>query len=326
MVYMKVHSITIAGLVSCLLAQADAASLGLSTRDQNPMLQAFYLPGIDMQRHDGWHISHSLYVTNTFQQESRDNEILLIDVENYRYDLSLAYQTKTWRLSTILPFIANDGGSLDGFIESWHDFFGLPEDDRSSNPDEQVNLSYTRNGITILQQDRPDSDIGDITLAFNYRLNHDQQGATEIGLGLELPSGSVSSQSGNEAIDIAFWFSKARKISEISTLYGLFGISKPGKAGTFADHLKDHIWLSQLGVEYRFYPDITGILQLDMHSATLKNTRLKAFGGSVQMQLGLQFSDWFDNFDVDLFFSEDILSRTAPDITFGLRLGSVDFE
>ncbi len=326
MAFMKVHRITLAGLAACLLTQADAASLGLNTRDQNPMLQAYYLPGIDMQQHDGWHISHSLYITNTFQQESWGNETLLIDVENYRYDLSLAYQTKNWRVSTILPFIAHDGGSLDGLIENWHDFFGLPQGGRTSNPDDQINLSYTRNGNTVFQQDRSDSDIGDIALAFNYRLSHDEQGIAEIGLGLELPSGSTDSHSGNETTDIAFWFSKTRKFSEQATFYGLLGVSRLGKGGPLKTYMKEHIWLGQLGGEYNFYPDISGILQLDMHGATLKNTGLKAFGNSVQMQLALQFRNWFDNFHIDLFFSEDISVNTAPDITFGLRLSSVYFE
>ncbi len=325
MVFMKARKIAIAGLTSCMLAHADAASVGLSTRDQNPMLQAYYLPGINMQLHDGWHISHALYITNTFQQESSDNETLLIDVENYRYDLSLAYQARKWRVSTTLPFIANDGGSLDGLIEGWHDFFGLPQGGRTANPKNQVYMSYTRNGATIVEQDQSDSDIGDIALTFSYRLSYDQQGATEIGLGLELPSGSISSLSGNEAIDIALWLSKAGEISEFSTLYGLLGVSMPGKAGPLEDYIEDHIWLGQLGGEYKFYPDVTGILQLDMHSATLKNTTLKAFGDSVQVQLGLQFSGWFDKFDIDLFFSEDISAKTAPDITFGLRLSSTEF-
>ncbi|MCP4187202.1 MAG: DUF3187 family protein [Gammaproteobacteria bacterium] len=320
------HRISIAGLAACLLSQAHAASFGLNTRDQNPMLQAYYLPSIDMQQHEGWHVSHSVYVTNTFQQESRGNENLIIDVENYRYDLSLAYQTKNWRVSTKLPFIANEGGSFDDLIEDWHDFFGLPEGGRNSNPNDQINMSYTRNGNTIFQQNQSNSDIGDIALAFNYRLSHDEHGSTEIGLGLELPSGSIDSHSGNEAIDIAFWFGKARKLSEHAAFYGLFGVSIPGKGGPFEDYLKDHIWLGQFGGEYNLYPDITGILQLDMHSATLRNTELKAFGNSVQMQFALQFSNWFDNFHIDLFFSEDISVKTAPDITFGLRLSSVDFK
>ncbi len=313
-------------LTTCLAMNANAVSVGLNTRDQNPMLQAFYLPGIDMQQSNGWTSSHSLYITNTFQKEDKANESLRIDVENYRYDFSLAYQDDDWRISAMLPFITNDSGSLDGLIEDWHDFFGLPQGGRTSNADDQINLSYTRNGNTVFQQNKADSDIGDLALSFNYRLAHHKDNSTEIGIGMELPSGSIDSNSGNEEIDIAFWLSKAGHLSENLTLYGLVGLSLPGKGGQLEDHIKDQIWLAQAGTEYQFTSDITGIMQFDFHTASLKNTELTAFGNSLQIQLALQFKNWFDNYHIDLFFSEDIMVKSAPDITFGLRVSRIVFD
>ena len=127
MAFTIANKFTAVSLCALLASDAGAASLGLSTRDQNPMLQAYYLPSIDMQQDKGWHTTHSLFITNTFQEQSKQGEGILIDVENYRYDFSLAYQTDDWRVSTTLPFIANDNGGLDGLIEDWHDVFGLPQ-------------------------------------------------------------------------------------------------------------------------------------------------------------------------------------------------------
>ena len=313
-------------LIFCLVNNAYAASIGLNTRDQNPMLQAYYLPAIDIQRNKGWTHSHSLYITNTFQKEDEGNEVLRIDGENYRYDFSLAYQTDKWRISTIMPFIANKGGSLDGLIEDWHDFFGLPQGGRTSNPDDQLNLSYTRNGTTIFQQTEAESDIGDLAITLNYRLAHEGESSTEISLGLELPTGSVDSNSGNEEIDVGFWFSKTGRLTENTILYGLAGLSLPGKGGQLEDQIQDQIWLAQAGTEYQFTSSIIGIMQFDFHTATLKSTELTAFGNSLQIQLALQFKNWFDNYHIDLFFSEDIMVKSAPDITFGLRVSRVAFN
>jgi len=127
------------------------------------MLQGYYLPSINMQSDNGWHLSHMLFITNTYQDENRSDEALRIDVENYRYDFSLAYQNDNWRLSATLPFIANDSGSLDGLIENWHDAFDLPQGGRTRNPDNQIELLYSRNGNTIFEQNKPDSDIGDLS-------------------------------------------------------------------------------------------------------------------------------------------------------------------
>lgn len=305
---------------------ATAASVGLNTRDQNPMLQAYYLPSIDIQENTGWHFTHSLFISNTYQKESNDNESLLIDVENYRYDFSLAYQTEQWRITATLPFIANDRGSLDGLIEDWHDTFGLPQGGRTTNPDDQIELSYSRNGQTIFEQVKPDSDIGDLALAFNYRLSSDTKSSTELGIGIELSTGSIDSNSGNESADLALWMTKATRFSEHSMFYGLLGISLPGKGGQLESYLQDQIWLAQLGTQYQLTPKMTGVMQFDLHTATLSSTELKAFGNSVQIQLALQFRNWFDNYYIDLFFSEDIMVKSAPDITFGLRLSQNSFN
>lgn len=314
--------------VACLLlicGQTLAASIGLPTRDQNPMLQAFYLPSIDLQSENGWHLSHALFITNTFQDESRGDERLIIDVENYRYDLSLAYQQDDWRLSARLPFIANDEGSLDGLIENWHDFFGLPQGGRIANPDDRINLSYIRNGQTVFSQSEPDSDIGDLEVSFQYRINDNPKDVIELGFGIELPTGSIEANSGNEEIDTAFWLTRNGQLSEQASLYGLLGVSLPGKGGQLSELVKDRIWLTQFGAEYDFTANISGILQFDLHSATLKNSRLKSFGNSLQMQLALQFRNWLPNHSVDLFFSEDIHVKSAPDITFGLRISRIGF-
>ncbi|MDH5353602.1 MAG: DUF3187 family protein [Gammaproteobacteria bacterium] len=314
------------GLAAVLSSQAVAAGTGLNTRDQNPMLQAYYLPSIDIQQDSGWYLRHSLFITNTFQKEDTANESLLIDVENYRYDLSLAYQAEHWRISATLPFIANDGGSLDGLIEDWHDTFNLPQGGRVTNPDDQISLSYSRNGQTIFEQTRSDSNIGDLGLSFNYRLTKAENASTELGIGIELPTGSIESNSGNESTDIALWLNKSGQLSEQITFYGLIGLSLPGKGGQLKDHLKERIWLAQIGSEYDFTANMTGVMQIDLHTATLNDTELKAFDNSVQLQLALQFKNWFNNYHVDLFFSEDIMVKSAPDITFGLRLSRINFE
>ena len=57
-----------------------------------------------------------------------------------------------------------------------------------------------------------------------------------------------------------------------------------------------------------------------MHSALINNSSLTAFGNSLQMQVGLQFSNLIKKHNLDLFFAEDIKPGSAPDITFGARL------
>ena len=57
-----------------------------------------------------------------------------------------------------------------------------------------------------------------------------------------------------------------------------------------------------------------------MHSETVEDSELTAFGNSMQIQIGLGFLNFPGKHRLDLFFSEDILVGSAPDISFGLRL------
>ena len=301
---------------------ATAATIGLATRDQNPMLQAYYLPDMGFSSQSGWQYSHSTFITNTFQVEASNNETLVIDVENYRYDFTLVYQKNAWRIGTKIPFIFNQGGSLDSFIEDWHDFFGLPEGGRNANPNDKLNIVYIKNGQTIFLQNKAENDVGDIEVSLSYQLVADEGQSTELSLGIELPTGSVETNSGNEATDIAIWLSHKRAESDLTDVYGLIGYSHLGKGGQLAGQLNRGAWVAQLGAEHRFTTNIAGIVQLDMHSALITNSALKAFGNSLQMQVGLQFQKLINSHNLDLFFSEDVLPGSAPDITFGARLSN----
>jgi len=274
--------------------------------------------------HPGWQYSHSLFITNTFQTESINNETLVIDAESYRYDFAIAYQQNNWRLNTKIPLIFNQGGSLDGLIEGWHDFFGLSDGGRNSNPNDQLNIEYINNGQTVFLQNKSTNDIGDIEVALSYRLSGGENRSTEISAGIELPTGSIETNSGNEAVDLALWLSHQRATTDITDIYGLIAHSRLGKGGQLGEQQKSDTWVVQLGAEHAFSADITGILQFDMHSALIKDSALKAFGNSLQVQVGLKFRNWIAKHNLDLFFSEDIYSGSAPDITFGVRISSRD--
>ena len=318
----KLRSSTIVYWIGLLIAlnPISSGATGLNTRDQNPMFQAYYLPTNNADAQPGWNVSHSIFITNTFQTQIEGNETLVIDAENYRYDLSIAYQRSNWRASATIPYFSTRPGILDGAIEDWHDLFGLPQNGRNLNPNDQLNITYTQNGETIYQQSQSTDGLGDIALSLSYILQSDDNGATELSFAIDLPSGSSAANTGNEATDLALWLRKSRAVSTQSKLFGLIGKSHLGKGGQLESRLERYVWVAQLGFEREFNSFVSGILQLDMHSRLVKNSALTALGNSLQIQVGLTFKQWVDNHDLSLFFSEDILVGSAPDITFGLQL------
>jgi hypothetical protein len=307
----------VTGMLAFTNSYAANTAAGLATRDLNPVLQPIYIPAYTpYSSKNGWRIDHSLYVTNTSQLESTGDEYLALDVENYRYELGLRYRKDNWLGQVNAPFIANRGGELDGAVDSWHDLFGLPGGDRNKFPNDDIDVEYIRDGKVEYSQDKSSSGLADVSLALGYQLTE----GTRYFVGIELPTGSESDYSGNEAIDFATWLTHETLINAEMSIYGLFGVSFPGDDGNLQGLLVDEIWVAQLGTQYLFNDGIAGTVQLDWHSEVIDDSDLTAFGDSLQIQLGLGFLKLFDNHRLDLFFSEDIKVESAPDITFGLRL------
>ncbi len=293
------------------------ANPGLPTRNLNPVLQPIFLPSyFHSGNADGWHIEHSLYIGNSYDEQTIANERLVIDAENYRYELGLAFRRGNWELQGRVPYSANRGGRLDSVIEGWHSTFGFPDGGRPNSPRNVVNIEYERDGIVEFSQTESSSGIGDMSIAIGYQPSE----RLRYFLGIELPTGSSSNLTGNESIDVAFWVMGNTQISPKLNLYGLAGISLPADDGMLAGLLADKIWVGQAGLGYRLTSNVSAFAQLDVHSDSFADSRLKAFGYSWQMQFGLGFDDWLDNHRVELFFSEDIDVGTAPDISFGLRI------
>jgi hypothetical protein len=304
-------------LALCGVSQALIAASGYATRDLNPMLQPIYLPSLVLvSAENGWRVDHSFFITNTFQKMDRGNESLIIDVENYRYELDFSHRRNNWLTQVSIPLLANRGGELDSLIEGWHDFFGMPNASRDKFPQDELNIEYLRDGVVEYSQTGSSSGVGDIALAVGYQ----PAGKTAYFAGIELPTGSASDFTGNEAIDVAFWLSRELPVNANMNAYGMLGISFPGDDGQLQGLVRDHVWVAQLGLDYRFRDDYVATAQLDLHTSVIEDSDLKAFGESVQLQLGLGFLNLLEDHRLDLFFSEDILVGSAPDISFGLRL------
>ena len=306
----------LAGLL-LLAALESATAAGFATRELNPMLQPVFLPSlIQAPAADGWRIDHSLLITNTLQSKTRGDERLTIDLENYRYEFELSRRRGHWLSYFKVPLIATRGGELDNLIEDWHDFFGFPNGERGNFPQDQVNIEWRRDGELEYSQTDSSEGIGDITLAIGYQ----RPGAAAWYAGIDLPTGSADDYTGNEAPDLALWVTREIDISDKSSVFGMFGISFPGDDGRLEGLLVDEIWVAQVGIDYRFWNDYVATAQLDMHSRSIEDSEFRAFTESYQLVLGLGFLRLLDSHRLDLFFTEDILVRSAPDITFGLRL------
>lgn len=289
---------------------------GLATHDQNPLLIPYWIPHtIAATGKSGIQISTSFFLSNTLHDEAKNNERLIIDSETYRLDLNLQYEIAEWVYHVQIPILSTNSGFMDETIINWHDALSLPQGNRLNYNNDQLNIQYQINNEIIIDSQQAYSGIGDISLA-SVRPFYSNSGATwMLGLGLNIPSGSNNVLISNQSIDGSIWLSY---LSENKPVFLTFGLIKHGNNGFLKNRLKSSVTFVQSGFEIPLSTYINAQLQLDYHSKLI-NSNTDALGQSLQVQIGLNFTqNQFGN--LQLFFSEDILVGSAPDITFGLQL------
>lgn len=288
---------------------------GYKTRDQNPVLQPYLIPVAAAYSDQGWHTSHALYITNTYQKEESGDESLVIDVENTRYDFQTNYSSSLWLFSLNLSLIDHQGGQLDGAIDGWHDLFGFPEAGRDKAEKDRMNLSYLRNGTQIFNIDESQTGVGNLLLSMGFPFT-----AGSVWLGVEIPLQNDNKLISNDAIDFALWYQKRFDQSADFQTYASLGLVWPADSGLLEGYLSNQFAFAQWGVIWQYNPDYHFMFQADYHSPIVEGSELEALDHSLQGQFGLRFPRWPSGYQLDVFIAEDIWPGHAPDISFSLQL------
>ena len=302
---------------SCVLAQS---SIGLPTRSQNPLLQGYFVPSAPHTDTSAWSYSHALYITNTYQIDQRGSEQAIVDVENTRYDFQANYNYKLWHFNLNTSLIDNSSGFMDQTIERWHDFFGLPQGGRDSAINDQLKLYYEKNGQVLVDSETAGHGLADLQLGLGYQYNETFQ----LWVAAELPMGSSYDFISNDGVDIAAWLSFTSSVNEKTELYGTLGMVIPHKGGLLKNQLNSHYEIGELGMRYILNPNVHLLLQGDYHSPIIKDSNLDVFDHSFQAQFALRLPKIMDGLQLDVFFSEDLFPGYAPDITFSIRISTVE--
>lgn len=289
---------------------------GLATRDQNPLLIPYWIPHtVAATGKSGVQISTSFFISNTLHDEAKNNERLIIDSETYRFDLNLQYEIADWVYHVQIPVIASNGGFMDDVIIKWHNALSLPQGNRLNYNSDKINIQYQTNNEMLIDTQQAYSGIGDISLSSIRPFYSDEDMTWTLGLGLNIPSGNNNVLISNQRVDGSIWLSY---FSENKPIFLTLGIIKHGNSGYLKNRLRSSVIFVQSGLEIPVSAYFDAQLQLDYHSKFI-NSNTDALGQSLQVQFGINIIQGMLK-NLQLFFSEDILVGSAPDITFGLQL------
>lgn len=263
---------------------------------------------------------NSVYV----DEQSRDWSAL-VDMEMTVIELALEYGvTQRLSIGAQIPFVSMSNGFLDGFLENFHDAFGLPNYGRGDRPDNSFAYRMSKDGLSWLDGDSEDLQWADMTVSGRMHLFTTGSSAKWSGTllaSIKLPIGDEALGYGSGRADAGLFFPnqwEGRKW----TLYlmpGYIWHSDPETQGADVSARNSFSMFGGLG--YASSDRWKWFLQVNYSSSPIEETDIDVFDdGAVELTLGFRRT-LNDNWCVEFAFCEDIFTRSAPD--FNLHLGLI---
>lgn len=291
-----------------------------TVRDQNPLLAGFGLPtAMPSSVPDGWTAGLDFHWGSTALMQERGNEYLIVDAETREARLTLQGALSdriAWQVQ--LPYRYTGAGNLDGFIDSWHDVFGLPEGARPELPPDRMDIAYTRGGARRLDMGSSASGLADIQAALGYAVHTSSRSALMGWLGIKLPTGDADKLTGSGATDVSLLLSGRHRLGGRWSVFGQAGGTWLGEGDLLPDQQRSVVWSGMAGVSVQAWRGLSLKAQIDAHTAAY-DSNLDFFNEAVVLTVGGDYR-FASGWRLDLGVSEDIAVEHSPDVVFIMSL------
>jgi hypothetical protein len=313
------HAASPALLALALLAPVAARSEPLLTRNQNPLLAPYGLPNplpARLPAAGTGRFAADVNWSNAANLEDSGDRSFTLDAESQEVRLRLEYAVGArWGLLLELPWRHLSGGTLDGFIENWHELFGFPEGPRRQMPKDRYLIDYQDNGTDVLHIDSSASGIADIPIALGWQLRANERNAASAWLSVKLPTGDSTDLLGSGATDVALSFAGQTQLAEHWQLFGQVDAVWLGQGDILPKYQESFVWAGLAGVSWNAWRTLDLTVQFYANSRVFDvpvtglsgDAVVLSYGGSYRTSGGWRF---------DLGMNEDIEVDASPDATF----------
>ncbi len=306
---------------------AEAAEIrAFHNINQLAFKQIFGLPSLDnspLTEAGKWRMNVITNISNTYDITTGINEQIANDVETFRGSLIVNYGLRNnWQLSLEVPYISHNSGFLDDFIYDWHDFFHMPQNDRTKDNSDQLDVSYLSGSGTSFNLPGSGSGLGDIRINGSYTRPWEDR-ALIFSTELKFPTGDYDKLTGSGGYDfsVGLTLNDPQSLGKYRvTLYGgLAGVFLGDIDGELAAVQNNFALAGRVGIGWQAAKIIQLKLQLDALSA-LYDSDLKELGDpALQLVMGGSLT-FTDDVYLDISVAEDISTSTAADVVFQLGL------
>jgi hypothetical protein len=218
-----------------------------------------------------------------------------------------------------IPYVRVSGGTMDQFVDGWHDLFGLPDGGRDLRPRDLLEFEYRRHGLVVKQLTNSQAGLGDVSVTAGRVLG---ASGLELHARLKLPTGDAENLTGSGASDVSLLATQQRPGPAASRWRGYYwgaGLVRLNQGDLVQPVVEDWLVVGLLGSAYSLTPRVDLKAQLEATSAPYESQVEELGDPSLQVSFGASIQV-AHNVTLDIALSEDLITNTAPDVAFHLGL------
>lgn len=295
----------------------------LLTRNQNLLVISYGLPHplpARLPDSDTGRVTAEFNWSNTSYHEFSDAYDFTLDGEGRELRLRLEHAIgHRWAVLVEVPWRSLSGGSLDGFVENWHDFFGLPNGSRHNMPRDRYLVEYREGERILLQEDDSSSGIADVPLGVGYQVAASERQALATWLTVKAPVGEPEELTGSGAVDVALSVTGERPLADHWQLFGQLDAVWLGQGDILAEHQESFAWAGLVGVSWNAWHRLDLTVQAYANSQIFDLPVDGLSGDAIVLSYGGSYRTT-GGWRLDVGMNEDIEVGKSTDLTIYLAV------
>jgi hypothetical protein len=326
-VYSSYHflkALLFCGCVLFPLLSSAQSRTPLQVTNQSPFVQLFGMPAAESATvlQSGQESSHiSFNWANNYTTGNNPTEAILLDGESARLDIRWRYGFDLWEFGIDVNYSRLSGGSLDSFIENWHDWFGLPNGGREDVSQNQLQYLYLRNGMPLTNITESHSGFGDTRFTGAYQLENIGRFTLALRGGIKIPTGKREHFLSSDGVDANLSLVVGDDLSlqrYRASYFFTLGSLWTADGEILPQYRQNSAVYYNAGLIKDVYDKWQLKVQIDGHTK-LYESNLNQLGDAMQLSIGGSYQL---NRDLKLDFAvvEDVITDSSSDVNFHIGL------
>lgn len=171
-----------------------------------------------------------------------------------------------------LPYEWRGGGVMDGFIESFHAAFGLPDMDRDDRPRDRFRVAGVERDGSAFSLDHPGYGFSDLLLEQRALITagDDRLPAVTATLRLRLPTGRAKFDL-SSGVDASLALDVSKRLGRLPLLaYGTFAYTYHARARVGGLELARHRFMASVGFEWELLPVLSFVTHVWLETPNVR--------------------------------------------------------